>query len=56
MTIVNDHNLSKAENLGYINIPKELDLSEDFYKPATEQFQVKALRKIKENPFVPIGC
>lgn len=45
---------SDNEHLGYISIPKEL-ITEEFYHPPPEQFQDKALRKIKENPFVPIG-
>ena len=55
--MASQNNEDTSENLGYIRVPKGLEeeLGEDFYKASMEPFKEKAMRKIKDNPFVPIG-
>ncbi|KAI0210462.1 HIG1 domain family member 2A, mitochondrial [Lamellibrachia satsuma] len=42
--------------LGYLEMPSNLNLGDDFFeRPTGESFADKAMRKSKENPFVPLG-
>ena len=44
------------QELGYLQMPSNLNLGDDFFdRPTGEAFGEKAMRKSRENPFVPIG-
>ena len=44
------------QELGYLEMPSNLNLGDDFFdRPTGETFADKAMRKSKENPFVPLG-
>ena len=53
----NDSNMTAPEQeLGYLQMPSNLNLGDDFFdRPVGEAFGEKAMRKSRENPFVPIG-